>query len=283
MRTGTWNLAGVAISLVVALVGCNQQREVDQATEGEGSAASEKLDGTSGPGHGAGRMAMFAQADRDGDGKLTREEAQSAAGRRFKSADKNGDGTLDDQELSALRARGMGAPGKGPRDASRFRQMDKNGDGTLSKDEVPGFLADRFDDIDADHDGKVTHDELRAAHVGKGPGGGMGFARGWRFQQMDKNGDGVVGKDEATARLAQRFDVLDADHDGKLTHGELRAGRRRGFGYGGGFADVDGDGKVTLQEMTDAASKQFARADANGDGVVTAEEVRAARPMLHGR
>ena len=48
--------------------------------------------------------------------------------------------------------------------------------------------------------------------------------------------------------------------------------------------DRNGDGKLTPDELTDAAT--FKRLDANGDGVVTLEEARAAypgRPARKGR
>ena len=45
------------------------------------------------------------------------------------------------------------------------------------------------------------------------------------------------------------------------------------------MADANHDGKVSLQEMTDAALRHFDRADANHDGRITPEE----RMQMHQR
>ena len=43
--------------------------------------------------------------------------------------------------------------------------------------------------------------------------------------RLDTDKDGAISKDEAAAnpRLAEHFDTIDADHDGKLTAAELTA------------------------------------------------------------
>lgn len=45
------------------------------------------------------------------------------------------------------------------------------------------------------------------------------------IKNWDKNGDGGVTKDEwaAAGRPAERFDIVDADKDGKITAAELEA------------------------------------------------------------
>ena len=56
------------------------------------------------------------------------------------------------------------APGQGPPDpAAVIARMDTNKDGAIQKDEAKGRLADAFDMIDANHDGKITAEELAAA------------------------------------------------------------------------------------------------------------------------
>jgi len=46
------------------------------------------------------------------------------------------------------------------------------------------------------------------------------------LQEMDKNGDKVITRDEWT-RKAKAFDRLDSNHDGKITADELAAARGR--------------------------------------------------------
>jgi Ca2+-binding EF-hand superfamily protein len=70
-----------------------------------------------------------------------------------------------------------GPPGGGnrPDPAARIKELDKNGDGKLSKDEVADDrMAARFDMIDADADGLVTLDEMKAASARFRAGGGAG-------------------------------------------------------------------------------------------------------------
>lgn len=47
-----------------------------------------------------------------------------------------------------------------------------------------------------------------------------------RFKAADRDGDGGLNRSEAQAaglnRVVERFDHIDADHDGKVTMGELR-------------------------------------------------------------
>jgi len=52
------------------------------------------------------------------------------------------------------------------------------------------------------------------------------------FARLDKNGDGVITRDEVAgrARLEQRFDELDADKNGQLTKEEMMAAHPRSKG-----------------------------------------------------
>lgn len=66
---------------------------------------------------------------------------------------------------SAASAQPAAAPApQGPPDpAAIIARMDTNKDGAIQKDEAQGRLADAFDMIDANHDGKITAEELAAA------------------------------------------------------------------------------------------------------------------------
>ncbi len=109
------------------------------------------------------------QRDTDGDGKLSIEEIPPQMQERFEQMDANGDGFLDQQEISALGGRrggprggpGSGGPGGGDR-AARMMRADANGDGKISREEAPPPLEQTFDQLDADGDGFLTVDELRA-------------------------------------------------------------------------------------------------------------------------
>ena len=92
-----------------------------------------------------GGMGMM-RADTNGDGMISRAEAQAQAGARFDAMDTNKDGFLTADEMKGPGARMMERAG-GPdgkvsradylaRADKRFARLDANGDGMLSQDEV---------------------------------------------------------------------------------------------------------------------------------------------------
>jgi Ca2+-binding EF-hand superfamily protein len=120
--------------------------------------------------------------------------------------------------LASAAAIAVAAPeGRGQ---DRLKAADTNGDGMISKEEAKALprLAKHFDEIDANHDGQITADEMRAHHE---------KMRGEHWKKLDTNGDGKISKEEAKAhpRLAERFDQLDANKDGFLTPDEIQAAR----------------------------------------------------------
>ena len=103
----------------------------------------------------------------------------------------------------------------------RLKAADTNGDGLISRAEAAALprLAERFDQLDANRDGQVSVEELKAAR-GKHRGhGGM-------VKHLDADGDGKVSKAEALTAAEKRFDRVDGNKDGFITREEAQAARK---------------------------------------------------------
>lgn len=105
----------------------------------------------------------FAQLDTNHDGAISREEAAAAPmlSGKFDEIDTDHDGRVMPAELKAYAKTHRG----GAKAGGIFSKMDSNGDGVVTREEVAANpkLARRFDAADADHDGRVTPEEAKAA------------------------------------------------------------------------------------------------------------------------
>jgi hypothetical protein len=112
------------------------------------------------------RAVHFSKADTNRDGKLSRAEVERAMpqlSRSFDSIDTDKDGQLSRRELSVWKKAHRGE--RLAKAAQRFKHADTDGDGAISRAEAEQHaprLARRFDAIDANRDGKLTPEELRA-------------------------------------------------------------------------------------------------------------------------
>lgn len=110
----------------------------------------------------------FAKADTDKNGVLSRAEVDRGLPNlvpRFNDIDRNRDGNLSPEELRTWSASRKAEDRKGEGGfAEHFRRADADGDGGLTRAEVDKALprlGAKFDRIDANHDGKLSQDELR--------------------------------------------------------------------------------------------------------------------------
>lgn len=97
---------------------------------------------------------------------------------------------------------------------------DPYGDATVTQADAEKNAADRFAQLDANHAGSLSTDEQ--------PNGGR------RFGGREA---GSMTKDQFVAGQVQRFQRMDADHDGNLTKAErdaFRAQMMQRFQQGGG-------------------------------------------------
>ena len=142
-----------------------------------------------------------------------------------------------------------------------------------TRDQAVARVRDRFTRMDANRDGFVAGEELQSRRGrDKGQRGGrnrMAAANpGAAFDRLDSNRDGAISRDEFGKAREMRSEL----------RGVRKSGRMRGMAPGMmKLADLDRDGRVSLQEATNKALQRFDRVDADRDGRITPDERRQNR------
>ncbi|HBO79975.1 MAG TPA: Ca2+ sensor, partial [Cupriavidus sp.] len=122
----------------------------------------------------------------------------------------------------------MGGPGEHRGGDWLMKLADTDKDGTISKAEFDAL----FNKIDTNHDGKLDKSELAAFHKAMWEQRRAEMKADFeaKFKAADKNNDGALTRDEFKAafpRMANRFDRIDANHDGKVTMAEMEASMQK--------------------------------------------------------
>jgi Ca2+-binding EF-hand superfamily protein len=116
------------------------------------------------------------------------------------------------------------------------------------------------------------------------------------FNQLDKNNDGFLNKDEVAAaeskalqqaqnnvdaKIAEQFSKIDADKNGSITLAEFKAAAKVRSNQSPEEIlskwDANKDGKVSAAEFKGTALAAFDRADLNHDGKISPDEQAKAR------
>ena len=109
------------------------------------------------------------QADKDGDGRMSRAEATSSGAERsgewFDKLDLNKDGYVTQEEVKQARETRAAKHGDmKEKMEARFKEADANSDGQISLDEAQAKmprLAEKFSTLDTDKNGLLSKDELK--------------------------------------------------------------------------------------------------------------------------
>ena len=165
---------------------------------------------------------------------------------------------------------------------------------TQTRDQAIAKVRTHFAKMDANRDGFVGTDEMRAM---RGQHQGMDHQMGERrgqgaqaaFDWLDANRDNMINRSEFAAGRQVRGERMGArgaaptamvgDRPAMGAMHRMNGGGRMGGGRMMKMADLDRDGRVSLQEATTSALERFDRVDANRDGRITPEERRHNRDM----
>ena len=104
--------------------------------------------------------------------------------------------------------------------------------------------------IDTDKSGSISLEEFASVGLGK-------------MIAADKDGDGILSTDEVSA-------AMEAERKRRREEAMMKR------------LDVNGDGSITVAELQDRMSKQFALLDRNSDGSLSEEEIRKMRGKRKG-
>ncbi|MBU2982922.1 EF-hand domain-containing protein [Lentibacter algarum] len=139
--------------------------------------------------------------------------------------------------IAAVGGQAVAAGAKGEGRHMNFEQLDTNSDGKLSQEELKAGGDQRFTQSDSNNDGKITKDEAVAK---AGERAGQRFDK--MLEKFDADKDGALTQDEIRAgkreaRMEKMFKRADTDNDGFISEEEMKnmhekRGGHRKHGHG---------------------------------------------------
>lgn len=167
------------------------------------------------------------------DEPMTRAAVETMVKDRFAKLDANGDGFVTKSEADAARDKMVADM----RDR-HFKHLDANNDGSISRAEFDaqagahmafrdGNRAEGAPDAPPPPAGGGEHGKRMWGKGGHGHHRGAMVMGGGMFERADADKDGRVSLAEALARPMQHFDMVDANKDGTITPEERKAAREK--------------------------------------------------------
>ena len=171
--------------------------------------------------------------DKDGDGKLTRQEA----GLQMPGRGGRGPGGRGGEGRGGEAPETPAAPPSADDLTAQFMMFDANHDGKIQKSEMPERMMSMFDRADANHDGVLTKEEIVALATANQkmnlpPAGGRGPGSfDLAFTALDADANGEISAEEIN-NAPTTLKKLDKNGDGQITEEEVRP-QMPGRGPGG--------------------------------------------------
>jgi hypothetical protein len=187
---------------------------------------------------GGGGDPIFRALDANGDGAIDKAELVDAV-TSLRVLDKNKDGQITSDELRGPGGEGRAPQGNGrqenapPDQAGGPRQpwilvhadeIDLDRDKIISRDEIVGEATKAFAGYDANNDNKLTEAELSGRGGSRSAMGG--FLKG-HSKEIDRDGDGILTREEAVGNAERMFGKMDLNGDGNITPDEMEKSRRK--------------------------------------------------------
>jgi len=157
--------------------------------------------------------------DTNQDGSISREEFTSGWLNFFQKVDADGNGVITKEEAEKARKAFLGEARE--KALEHLKKLDTNGDGKITQDEFKG-REQIFQRLDTNHDGAITQDEFLA---------GMKKVEEYRphifprmLERLDTNKDGALSKEEFQQGINALFERLDRNGDGLLNREDWKRG-----------------------------------------------------------
>lgn len=244
-----------------------QARATGTRNCGGQAAARVSIGNVGGINQGGGNI-RFQGMDRNGDGRITRDEWRGSD-QSFRVHDSNGDGVLSGAEIRAAGGAGTvvdrdyNPNSYEPADWTQrgFQRLDYNRDNRLTRDEWHYDL-ETFLRIDRNRDNAISLNEYL--------GNDFDDDRSDRFDFLDANRNNRVERSEWHGSQ-QAFDWLDANRDGSLSRSEVAAEEGNPADLFDNL-DLNRDRRVSVNEWQWSRAS-FDRLDRNRDGYLTRAEM----------